>query len=237
MAKISNVAAYPDITPTLEDYVVITDQDTEDLETKTSTLADIQPLISSCDMDVYESRVKVTLTQLQNLRCSPVLLAPAPGPNKVNRVVNTLIYVNPGSVPFSGASHLWGIYVGRDPQCVSRTAGVSPYTVPESCFYGLSGGECYPYTDPPTYITAPGWDVPYMNCCAVRLTSILGVSDLSTPTPKVWTQGSSSNEVAPVNSAVYFWQQGYYQDGKPTEGDGYVGVSIKYKIMDLNCIK
>ena len=52
MAKISNTAAYPDIAPTLEDYVVITDQDTKDLETKTSTLADIKPLISSSDMDV-----------------------------------------------------------------------------------------------------------------------------------------------------------------------------------------
>jgi hypothetical protein len=221
----------------LEDYVVITDQDTEDLETKTCTLADIQPLISNCDMDVYESRIKVTLAALQQLHCNPVLIAPAPGPDKVIRVLNSTFYVNPGSVPFAGVAGLWSIYVGRDPQCVSRTDGISPYTVPSFCLIGLYGGECYPHTDPPTYMTAPGWDVPYMYCCGVGVASIQGLSDMQTTVPKVWTKGSSPLSRLAINSPVYFWQHSFYQAGIPTQGDGFVGVSIKYKIMDYNCIK
>ena len=83
MAKISNQVAYPEITPTLDDYVVITDQDTKDLETKTCTLADIRPVITTINNNTYISRVKLGLSQLQVLRCSPVLMVPRPGPNKV----------------------------------------------------------------------------------------------------------------------------------------------------------
>jgi len=236
MAKISNTASYPDIAPTLEDYVIITDESTKDLETKTTTLADIKPLISSCDMDVYESRTKITLTQLQQLHCTPVLLIPAPGTDKVIRVLGSTIYVNPTPTPFYSAGHVWGIYTGRDPMCVSRTAGVSPYIIPEHCLLGLYGGECYPTTDPPTYMTAPGWDVPYMYCCGTGVGGIQGVSELQTPVPKVWVRGSGPRTTAPINSAVYFWQHSFYQAGQPLSGEGYVGVSVKYKIMDLNCL-
>lgn len=237
MAKISNTAVYPEITPTLEDYVVITDQDTEDLETKTCTLATLEPVVTNCNMDVRTAAITLNLAELQNLHCTPKLLAEAPGPDKVIKVISQTIYVKPGLVPFTMTGNYWRVWVGVDPQCVTYTQGVPPYTVPETCLIGLYGGECYPYTDPPTYMTAPGWDVPYMGCCGSYTVGISGNTQLSVATPTVFTSGLVNSTLA-INSAVYFWQQSFYTTTypSPTEGDGFVGVSIKYQIMDLNCL-
>lgn len=148
MAKISNQVAYPEIIPSLDDYVVITDQDTKDLETKTTTLAAIRPVITTTNNNTYLSRVKIGLSQLQTLRCSPVLMVPRPGPNKVIKPETLVIYVKPGSQPFTGAADYWSIWGGQDPQCVAYTAGVPPYTIPASCTNTntLRGGQCFPVT-------------------------------------------------------------------------------------------
>ena len=235
MAKISNTVVYPETTPTLEDYVIITDQDTEDLETKTCTLATLEPVVTNCNMDVRTAAITLNLAELQNLHCAPKLLAEAPGPDKAIKVISQTIYVKPGLVPFNGAVNYWRVWVGVDPQCVNYSYGVPPYTVPETCLIGLRGGECYPYTDPPTYMTAPGWDVPYMNCCGSFTSGILGTTQLRVSTPTVFTAGLTNATLA-INSAVYFWQRSFYSAGTPTEGDGFVGVSIKYQIMDYNCL-
>ena len=46
-------------------------KDTKDLETKTCTLADIRPVITTTNNNTFISRVKVGLSQLQVLRCKP----------------------------------------------------------------------------------------------------------------------------------------------------------------------
>ena len=244
MAKISNVVAYPEITPTLDDYVVITDQDTKDLETKTCTLADARPVITTTNNNTYISRVKLGLSQLQVLRCSPVLMVPRPGPNKVIKPETLVLYVKPGSQPFTNATDYWGIWGGQDPQCSAYTSSIPPYTIPASCTdpNTLRGGQCWPTTNPPTYIYAPEWGTPgdgtwAMDCCGERWMGILGVGQLQTTTP-AFHYKAFVNDTLPINYGVYVWNSNFYSTGTPINGsDSFFYASIKYKIIDLDLIK
>jgi hypothetical protein len=76
MAKISNTTAYPNITPTANDFVVLTDVSDND-ETKTCTLESVGQYLGT-------SVAEVTLTpfQILNSFTNPVELVPAQGANK-----------------------------------------------------------------------------------------------------------------------------------------------------------
>tara|TARA_R110000787_G_scaffold20454_1_gene60765 strand:- start:47 stop:577 length:531 start_codon:yes stop_codon:yes gene_type:complete len=76
MAKISNTTVYPNILPTANDYVVLTDVD-DDNATKTARVQDFQAYFG-------DSIAHVTLTpfQILNSFTNPVVLVPKPGPNK-----------------------------------------------------------------------------------------------------------------------------------------------------------
>ena len=84
MAKIENTTVYPNIIPTANDYVVLTDVN-DDNATKTCTLDQIGQYIGL-------SVAQVTLTPLQILNSftNPVTLIPAQGANK---------YIIPFGVP------------------------------------------------------------------------------------------------------------------------------------------
>tara|TARA_R110000744_G_scaffold254929_5_gene370487 strand:+ start:462 stop:995 length:534 start_codon:yes stop_codon:yes gene_type:complete len=84
MAKISNTTVYPNIIPTANDYVVLTDVN-DDNATKTCTLDQIGQYIGL-------SVAQVTLTPLEILNSftNPVTLIPAQGANK---------YIVPFGVP------------------------------------------------------------------------------------------------------------------------------------------
>lgn len=73
MAKISNTTSYPNVIPTANDYVVLTDVTDSD-KTKTATVADFQLFFGITTVEVT-----LTSTQLLNSFTNPVTLVPAQG--------------------------------------------------------------------------------------------------------------------------------------------------------------
>lgn len=76
MSKISNTTVYPNIIPTANDYVVLTDVNDSN-ETKTSTVSNFQKFFGVTTMEV-------TLSSAQILSCTsnPIELIPPPGAGK-----------------------------------------------------------------------------------------------------------------------------------------------------------
>ena len=73
MAKINNTTVYPNVLPTANDYVVLTDVTDSD-KTKTATVADFQLFFGITTLEVT-----LTSTQLLNSFTNPVTLVPAQG--------------------------------------------------------------------------------------------------------------------------------------------------------------
>ena len=73
MAKINNTTVYPNVLPTANDYVVLTDVNDSD-QTKTATVADFQLFFGITTLEVT-----LTSTQLLNSFTNPVTLVPAQG--------------------------------------------------------------------------------------------------------------------------------------------------------------
>ena len=73
MSKISNTTVYPNVLPTANDYVVLTDVTDSD-KTKTATVADFQLFFGITTLEVT-----LTSTQLLNSFTNPVTLVPAQG--------------------------------------------------------------------------------------------------------------------------------------------------------------
>ena len=84
MAKISNTTVYPNIFPTAEDFVVLTDVSDND-ETKTCK---IETLGQSLGISV--AQVTLTPFDILNSFTNPIVLVPSQGPNK---------YIIPFGVP------------------------------------------------------------------------------------------------------------------------------------------
>ena len=76
MSKISNTTVYPNILPTANDYVVLTDVE-DNNETKTARVQDFQAYFG-----VSTAEVTLTPTQILNSFTNPVTLIPAQGTNK-----------------------------------------------------------------------------------------------------------------------------------------------------------
>ena len=96
MAKISNTTSYPNIIPTANDYVVLTDVN-DNNETKTSKVTDFQKFFGV-------TTVEATLTSLEilNITTSPVEIIPPPGPGKYiilfGTIVMKTILIQPGII-------------------------------------------------------------------------------------------------------------------------------------------
>jgi len=73
MSKISNTTVYPNVLPTANDYVVLTDVTDSD-KTKTATVADFQLFFGITTLEVT-----LTSTQLLNCFTNPVTVVPAQG--------------------------------------------------------------------------------------------------------------------------------------------------------------
>lgn len=73
MAKISNTTVYPNIIPTANDYLLLTDVN-DNNETKTSKVTDFQKFFGTLTREVT-----ITSTQILSSFSNPVELIPAPG--------------------------------------------------------------------------------------------------------------------------------------------------------------
>lgn len=76
MSKISNTTAYPNILPTANDFVVLTDVSDND-ETKTCTIETLGQYLGTA-----VAEITLTPFQILNSLTNPVELIPAQGPNK-----------------------------------------------------------------------------------------------------------------------------------------------------------
>tara|TARA_R110002020_G_scaffold28732_4_gene91231 strand:- start:2948 stop:3460 length:513 start_codon:yes stop_codon:yes gene_type:complete len=86
MAKINNTTAYPNITPTADDFVVLTDVSDSDA-TKTCTVNDFQGFFGT------KTLVKtLTSAELLNSFTTPIILLAAQGANKVIIPYGTVVY-------------------------------------------------------------------------------------------------------------------------------------------------
>lgn len=72
MAKISNTTSYPNIIPTLDDYVVLTDVN-DNNATKTSKASDFQSLFGT-----RTTQITLTPSDILNITTNPVTLITAP---------------------------------------------------------------------------------------------------------------------------------------------------------------
>ena len=103
MAKISNTAAYPNITVIdSADYLIITDKE-NDLMTKTCTLGDVQNLFG---IDTLVAHVTLNNASLLTLGSTPAILIPAPGVGKVIDVISIMVYLDTGSIVYDFAPAL-----------------------------------------------------------------------------------------------------------------------------------
>tara|TARA_R110002012_G_scaffold154648_1_gene315443 strand:- start:35 stop:553 length:519 start_codon:yes stop_codon:yes gene_type:complete len=86
MAKISNTTAYPNVTPTANDFVILTDVSDSDA-TKTCTVNDFQGFFGT------HTLVKtLTTPDLLTSFTKPVILLPAQGANKLIVPYGTIVY-------------------------------------------------------------------------------------------------------------------------------------------------
>jgi hypothetical protein len=103
MAKISNTKAYPNILPTANDYVILTDVN-DNNETKTATVEEFQSYFGTSTL-----HFTLTPTQILNSFTNPVTLIPAQGTNKYIVPFGTVIVRNVGNT----AAYSFG---GNNPQ-------------------------------------------------------------------------------------------------------------------------
>jgi len=86
MAKISNTTAYPNVTPTSNDFVILTDVSDSDA-TKTCTVNDFQGFFGT------HTLVKtLTTLELLNSFTTPIILLPAQGANKIIVPYGPIVY-------------------------------------------------------------------------------------------------------------------------------------------------
>ena len=86
MAKISNTKAYPNVTPTANDFVILTDVSDSDA-TKTCTVNEFQGFFGT------KTLVKtLTTAELLNSFTTPIVLIPAQGANKIIVPYGTIVY-------------------------------------------------------------------------------------------------------------------------------------------------
>tara|TARA_R110001606_G_C15370445_1_gene649473 strand:- start:1897 stop:2406 length:510 start_codon:yes stop_codon:yes gene_type:complete len=86
MAKINNTTVYPNVTPTQDDFVILTDVSDSDA-TKTCTVNDFQGFFGT------HTLVKtLTTAELLNSFVTPIILVPAQGANKVIVPYGTVVY-------------------------------------------------------------------------------------------------------------------------------------------------
>jgi len=86
MAKISNTTAYPNVTPTANDFVILTDVSDSDA-TKTCTVNEFQGYFGT------KTLVKtLTTAELLNSFTTPIVLIAAQGANKIIVPYGTIVY-------------------------------------------------------------------------------------------------------------------------------------------------
>jgi len=86
MAKISNTTAYPNVTPTSNDFVILTDVSDSDA-TKTCTVNDFQGFFGT------HTLVKtLTTPELLTSFTTPIILLPAQGANKIIVPYGPIVY-------------------------------------------------------------------------------------------------------------------------------------------------
>lgn len=133
MAKISNTTSYPNIIPTLDDYVVLTDVN-DNNATKTSKASDFQSLFGT-----RTTQITLTPSDILNITTNPVTLITAPSVTEFiipiswafKMVFNTVAYdFNPADLIYMttevGAGNgFLGISGGLFNSGISTTAGGS----------------------------------------------------------------------------------------------------------------
>lgn len=102
MAKISNIAAYPNISNIdAADYLIITDAE-NNLMTKTCTISQLQ---SNFGVDTLVAHVEVTSKELLGLSTGKKIIE-APGANKVLDIIDIAVYGQFGSGAYDFSSDL-----------------------------------------------------------------------------------------------------------------------------------
>lgn len=97
MAKISNTTVYPNIIPTANDYVVLTDVN-DNNETKTSKVTDFQKFFG-----VTTAEASLTSLEVLNIFTSPVEIIPPPGPGKYIILFGTIVV----KTIFNTTGYIW----------------------------------------------------------------------------------------------------------------------------------
>jgi hypothetical protein len=96
MSRISNTTAYPNITPTVSDYFVLTDAE-NNLSTKTCTIEELQTLFG---LSSVSTTIAVSSIYLKALGTQSFTLLPAPGDGFVYVVSEIVSFMNPGNIVF-----------------------------------------------------------------------------------------------------------------------------------------
>lgn len=97
MAKISNTVAYPNVSPSLSDYFVLSDEN-DSLLTKTAKLSDVKTLFG---IDTIVAKVEVKDADLLTLGTTDVTLINAPGAGKVLDIISFDVFMDVGDVAFN----------------------------------------------------------------------------------------------------------------------------------------
>jgi|TARA_R100000935_G_scaffold14381_1_gene28841 hypothetical protein len=103
MARISNKQEYPVIFPIPEDYFVLTDADSSELETKTCSISRAKVIV---DSPFYDVSVTVDAAQMFDLFNNPLTIISAPGANKVINVLSIIGHLQYNGIPFNSGSQL-----------------------------------------------------------------------------------------------------------------------------------
>ena len=97
MAKISNTVAYPNVSPTLNDYFVLSDEN-DSLLTKTTKLSDVKTLFG---IDTIVANIQVQDSDLMTLGTTDVTLLPAPGAGKVYDIISFDTFMDVGTTAYN----------------------------------------------------------------------------------------------------------------------------------------
>lgn len=103
MARISNTSAYPNIgTPVASDYLILTDK-SDNLVTKTATLADVQKLFG---LDTLVAKVTVNSASLLTLNTTAATLVNAPGAGKAIDLISVNAFFQAGNQAYDFGNNL-----------------------------------------------------------------------------------------------------------------------------------
>ena len=97
MAKISNTVAYPNVSPTLNDYFVLSDEN-DNLLTKTCKLENVKTLFG---IDTVVANIEVTDAELTTLGTTDVTLLAARGSGKVYDIISFDVFMDVGTTVFN----------------------------------------------------------------------------------------------------------------------------------------